>query len=88
MNFQKILLKIAYWLVALSILVLIGFTFYARHVITSQSQNAPVKKTEIEETSNIQVKGMSLSRDDEKAKKEIEELKEAMKKEEGGKTGE
>ena len=84
MNFQKIALKIAYWLVALSILVLIGFTFYARHIISGQSQNATVKKTKTEETSNIQISGMSLSRDDEKAKKEVEEIRAAIKKEEEG----
>ena len=60
MNFQKILLKIAYWLVALSIVVLIGFTFYARHIISEKSQKASVKKTEAEKTSNIQIKGMSI----------------------------
>ena len=87
MNFQKIILKIAYWLVALSIVVLIGFTFYVRHIITSQPQNAPVKKTETEETTNIKFSGMSLTIDNKKAKKEVEEVKEAAKKEENTQTG-
>ncbi|MGD9161402.1 MAG: hypothetical protein PVG39_23510 [Desulfobacteraceae bacterium] len=91
MNFQKIALKIAYWLVAFSILVLIGFTFYARHLISGQSQstqNISVKKTETEESTNIEISGMSMTIDNEKAKKEVAELREAMKKEEEGRTGE
>ena len=88
MNFQKIALKIAYWLVALSILILIGFTFYARHIISSQSQNTPEKKAETEEISNIKFSGMSLTIDNKKVKKEAEEINEAITKDEGEKTGE
>lgn len=89
MNIQRILLKIAYWLVALSIVVLIGFTFYARHIISQQSQgtqNSFVKNAEEEEGTNIKFSGMSLTIDDEKAKKEVEEVKEAIKKDEGTQT--
>ena len=84
MKFHKILLKIAYWLVALSILVLLGFTFYARHVISDKSQDDTAKKVEVEETSQIEISGMSLTLDNEKAKKEVEELRAAMKKDEEG----
>lgn len=86
MNFQKIALKIAYWLVALSIVVLIGFTFYAHHVISNQSKNTPVKKVEMEETSNIQFSGMSLTIDNKKTKKEVEENKEVIAKDESAQT--
>ena len=86
MNFQRILLKIAYWLVALSIVVLIGLTFYARRVITGQSQKTTEKPAVTEESSKIEFSGMSLTIDNEKAKKEIAEMKEAMKKEETGNT--
>lgn len=86
MNWQKILLKIAYWLVALSIVILLGFTFYARHVISGKSQNTPVEKPDTEESTNIEFSGMSLTIDDEKAKKEVAEIKEAIKKDEGEKT--
>lgn len=87
MKIQSILLKIAYWLVALSIVVLIAFTFYARHIISQQSQNnqnISVEKTGTEERSSFDISGMSLKIDNEKAKKEVAELKEAMKKEEEG----
>ena len=88
MTIQKILLKIAYWLVALSILVLIGFTFYARHIISQQSgtQQTSDKKTETEETTNIQFSGMSVTIDNDKAKKQVAEIKEAIKKDEEGRT--
>ena len=89
MNVQRILLKIAYWLVALSILILIGFTFYARHIISSQSQGnqaTSVEDGEAEEGTNIKFSGMSLTIDNEKAKKEVAEMKEAMKEDEGGET--
>ena len=92
MDIQKILLKIAYWLVALSIVVLLGFTMYARHILSGQSQesqNIAIKKTEKkEEGPNIQFSGMSVTVDNKKAKKEIAELKAAMKKAEESKTGE
>lgn len=88
MNWQKTLLKIAYWLVALSIVVLIGFTFYARHIITGESQKAPVKETVTEETTNINFSGMSLTIDDKKAKKEVAEIKEAIKEDEEVQAGE
>lgn len=87
MNFQRILLKIAYWLVALSIVVLIGLTFYARHVITGQSQKTTEKPAVNDESTKIEFSGMSLTIDNEKAKEDVAEMKEAMKKEETGKTG-
>ena len=86
MNFQRILLKIAYWLVALSIVVLIGLTFYARRVITGQSQKTAEKPAVSEESTKIEFSGMSLTIDNEKGKKEVAEMKEAIKKEETGKT--
>ena len=90
MDIQKILLKIAYWLVALSIVVLLGFTMYARHILSGQSQgsqNISIRKTEkTEEDTNIQFSGMPVSIDNKKAKKEIAELKAAMKEAEEGKT--
>lgn len=86
MDIQKILLKIAYWLVALSIVVLIAFYFFARHVMTGPSGNISVRKIEKEEKTNIEFSGMSVSLDNKKAKKEMAELKAAMKKGEEGKT--
>ena len=85
MNFQKLILKIAYWLVAISILVLLGFTFIARRIISEQPQgDAPANQLVIEETTKIDVHGISVTFDDKKAQKEVAELKEAMKKEEAG----
>ena len=92
MDIQKILLKIAYWLVALSIVVLIGFTLYARHILSGQSQesqNISVRKTETtEEGTNVQFSGMSVTIDNKKARKEIAELKAAMQKDEEDRAGE
>ena len=82
MNVHKVLLKIAYWLVALSILILIGLTFYARRVITQQSQPVAVENTVEEETTSIKFSGMTLTRDDGKSKKEATEIKETSKKDE------
>ena len=90
MNFQKIALKIAYWLVAFSILVLIGFTFFARHIISGKSQstqNVSVEKIETEESTNIEISGMSMTIDNERAKEEVAALREAMKKDEEGRRG-
>ncbi len=86
MSIHRVLLKIAYWLVALSIVVLIGLTFFARRVITQQSQPAPVEKTVTEETTSIKFSGMTLTRDDGKSKKEEPEIKEEIKKDEGEQT--
>ena len=90
MNFQKIALKIAYWLVAFSILVLIGFTFFARQIISGNSQSTQdvsVEKIETEESTNIEIAGMSMKIDNEKAKEEVAALRDAMKKDEEGRRG-
>lgn len=90
MNVQRILLKIAYWLVAISIVVLIAFTFYARHIISQQSQQPPtitVKKShDTDEETNFEYSGMSLKIENNKAKKEVGETGAAVKKDEGNKT--
>ena len=67
-NFHRILLKIAYWLVAISIVVLIGLTFYTNHYIKKNSGNekginfesAPVEKAE-DSNSKVNIGGMSVT---------------------------
>ena len=87
MKIYNVLLKIAYWLVALSIVVLIGLTFYARRVITQQSQPAPVKSTAVvEEESTVKISGMTLTFDSKKPKKEVTENKEVIEKDESNQT--
>jgi hypothetical protein len=39
MEFQKLLIKAAYWLVAISILVIIALTLFSSHLIKKQSKN-------------------------------------------------
>ena len=44
MEFQKLLIKTAYWLVAISILVMIGLTIFSQHLIKKQASN-PTSET-------------------------------------------
>lgn len=39
MEFQKLLIKTAYWLIAISILVIIGLTIFSHHLIKKQADN-------------------------------------------------
>ncbi len=67
-KFHRILLKIAYWLVAVSIVVLIGLTFYTNHYIKKKSleekgisfESAPVEEPEDTGT-NVSIGGMSVT---------------------------
>lgn len=84
MNFQKILLKIAYWLVAFSIFVLLGLMFFSSHLSKKQAkgiatQNHATQTTDTD--TNINFSGMSVTIDDKIAKKEVAEIKEAIEKE-------
>lgn len=36
-NFQKILMKIAYWLVAISIVIMLGLTFFSNYLLKKQN---------------------------------------------------
>jgi len=85
MKIHNILLKIGYWLVALSILVIIGLTFFTRRILSEQSQKPAVENTEQEEVTNIKFSGVTVVRAD-KAKKDEDGTKEAAKKDEGPQT--
>lgn len=43
MEFQKLLIKTAYWLVAISILVIIGLTIFSQQLIKKQANNPPAE---------------------------------------------
>jgi hypothetical protein len=61
-------------------------TFYARHIISGQSQKAVKNNTVTEEGTKIEFSGVSLTIDDDKAKKEVTEIQEAIRKDRGEKT--
>ena len=69
MNFQKIALKIAYLLVAFSILVIIGLTFYGRHMVTKESRKAVTVKNAFDTETKIKFSDMSITIDDSITKK-------------------
>jgi hypothetical protein len=69
MDFQKIALKIAYWLVAVCILVIIALTFYGRHIVQKESKKAITVKEAWDTDTKITFSDMSITLDDSITKK-------------------
>lgn len=57
MDFQKLLIKTAYWLIAISILVIIGLTIFSHHLIKKQSNNTTTETITKSNSLNDQVPG-------------------------------
>ena len=77
MDFQKILLKAAYWLVAISIVVIIALTFYGNHLIKQESRKAVTVKEAFDNKTNIKFSDMSITLDDSITKKGVSKPVEA-----------
>ncbi|MFC1494482.1 hypothetical protein ACFL6W_04305 [Thermodesulfobacteriota bacterium] len=68
MEFQKLLIKTAYWLVAISILVMIGLTIFSQHLIKKQANNTASETVTNSESLNQDAPG-----EDAAAKKDTDE---------------
>ncbi len=64
MDFQKIAIKIAYWLIALSIVIVIAFTFFGRRLIQLESKKAITVKEAFDTETKIKFSDMSITLDD------------------------
>ena len=68
MEFQKLLIKTAYWLVAISILIIIGLTIFSQHLIKKQANNPTSETVTNSESLNQDAPG-----EDAAAKKDTDE---------------
>lgn len=57
MKFQNLLMKAAYWLIAISILVIIGLTIFSNHLIKRQANNPTTEIITESDSFNNQVSG-------------------------------
>ena len=74
MSFHKLLLKISYWLVAISIVVIILLTFFGQRIIKQASEEAAKQDGAVaEETTNVEMSGITIIRDESKVKKDTVE---------------
>ena len=74
MNFHRILLKIAYWLIAISIVVMLGLTFFTRRLIKQESRRPVTVKEAFDTETKIKFSDMSITIDDTITKKDIEKF--------------
>ena len=82
MNIHKILLKIAYWLIAISIVIMLGLTFFSRQLVKKQSRKAVTVKEAFDTETKIRFSDMSISIDDTITKKDTEKFGDPTNKEE------
>lgn len=80
MNVQKIALKIAYWLVAFSILVIIALTFFGRHLVQKESRKSVTVKEAWDNKTNIKFSDMNITLDDPITKKKSSKPEDASEK--------
>ncbi len=80
MNIQKIALKIAYWLVAFSILVIIALTFFGRHLVQKESRKSVTVKEAWDNKTNIKFSDMNITLDDSMTKKKSSKPEDASEK--------